>query len=94
MSEKAPPDNWLGLDKLQHFLISAHLSLYTYQVSQESYNNTPPTARVEAVGLVISIGIGKELMDRQKPSDCFSYKDLVADALGIGLGLFIGHNLK
>lgn len=94
MAEKTQPDRWLALDKLQHLLISAHLSLYTYKVSLESYDNTPPTARAQAVGLVISIGIGKELMDRHKPDDRFSYKDLIADALGIGLGLFIGHNLK
>ncbi len=94
IAEKTQPDNWLALDKLQHLLISAHLSLYTYKVSLESYNNTSSTARAQAVGLVISIGIGKELMDSDKPDDRFSYKDLIADALGIGLGLFIGHNLK
>ena len=87
-------DRWISVDKLQHFLISAHLSFYTYKVSRESFNNIPATARIEATGLVLSIGIGKELLDSRKPKDRFSYKDLIADALGIGLSLVIGHNLK
>ena len=94
LAGEPPPDRWLGIDKLQHLLFSTHLSLLSYKVSRDSYHNTTTTARAESVGLVFSLGIGKEFLDSNKPNDRFSYRDLIADALGIGLGLILGHNLK
>lgn len=90
----APPDQWLAVDKLQHLVFSAHLTLLSYQVARQSYYNTATTSRIESAMLVLSLGVGKEVWDSKKPNDKFSYKDLVADALGIGLGLILGHNLK
>jgi uncharacterized protein YfiM (DUF2279 family) len=94
LAGEPPPDRWLGIDKLQHLIFSTHLSLLSYKVSRDSYHNTTTTARAESVGLVFSLGIGKEFLDSNKPNDRFSYRDLIADALGIGLGLILGHNLK
>ena len=92
--ENDPPDRWLSVDKLQHLIISSHLTLLSYKIAHESYHNTPAASRIESVGLVLSIGLGKEFRDSRKPIRKFSYKDLVADALGVALGLIIGHNLK
>jgi uncharacterized protein YfiM (DUF2279 family) len=33
--------------------------------------------------------LGKEVYDERRPNGKFSYKDLVADVLGIGVGLWI-----
>jgi len=94
LAGQPPPERWLAIDKLQHFMFSAHLSLLSYKASRDSFHNTTSTARVESVGLVFSLGIGKDLLDSRQPEGRFSYKDLIADALGIGLGLILGHNLK
>ena len=94
LAGEPPPDRWLAVDKLQHFIFSTHLTLLSYKVSRDSFHNTTTTARAESVSLVFSLGIGKELLDSAKPDDRFSYRDLIADALGIGLGLILGHNLK
>lgn len=92
--EQAPRDSWLAYDKLKHFVISCHLTTLVYQVSHRSYYNNSSTAALQGVGLVFTLGIGKELTDRRKPKGRFSLKDLTADALGIGVGLILGHNLK
>jgi uncharacterized protein YfiM (DUF2279 family) len=94
LAGEPPPDRWLAVDKLQHLIFSTHLSLLSYKVSRDSYHNTTATARAESIGLVFSLGIGKEFLDSHKPNGRFSYRDLIADALGIGLGLLLGHNLK
>ena len=92
--ENDPNDRWLSTDKLQHLVVSIHLTLLSYKIAHQSYHNTPAISRMESAGLVLSIGLGKEFRDSRKPSGKFSYKDLAADALGIALGLIIGHNLK
>ena len=88
------PDRWFTADKLKHFVFSAHLTLLSYKVVLDSYHNTPASSRAVSFGMVLSLGLSKEAWDNQKPKDKFSYKDLVADGCGIGLGLILGHNLK
>lgn len=92
--EKAAQDQWLTFDKFQHFFLSTHLTVLSYEVYHRSYHNTKETSRYFSSGLVLSFGIGKEVVDSKKSNGKFSYKDLVADGLGIILGLSIAHNLK
>jgi uncharacterized protein YfiM (DUF2279 family) len=87
-------DDWLGTDKLQHAVFSAHLTLLSYKALRQSYHNTPGSSRAGAIFVVFSLGASKEVADSRKPNDRFSYKDLIADAVGIGVGLILGHNLK
>jgi len=92
--EKAVKDKWLGFDKFQHFFLSTHLTVFSYEVHHRSYHNTKESSRYFSSGLVVTIGIGKETWDSKKPRGKFSYKDLIAGGLGIILGLSIAHNLK
>lgn len=68
--------NRIGIDKVLHFLVSFSLTLIG--------------GLFEFPGIIISsiltliIGIVKEFLD-----DVFSWGDLYADSLGIGLGIFI-----
>ncbi len=92
--DKAVKDKWVSFDKFQHFFLSTHLIVLSYEVYHRSYDNTKESSRYFSSGLVLSLGIGKEVMDSKKPKGKFSYKDLAADGLGIILGLAVTHNLK
>jgi uncharacterized protein YfiM (DUF2279 family) len=91
---KAVNDKWLSFDKFQHFFLSTHLTVLSYEIYHRSYNNTRESSRYFSSGLVLTLGIGKETWDSRKPKGKFSYKDLIADGLGIILGLSIANNLK
>jgi uncharacterized protein YfiM (DUF2279 family) len=82
-------DKWIARDKLEHFGVSAFLSGVSYSVFRDFYNNDRKSSVCLSAGLTFSLGLGKELYDQKTPRGRFSYKDLVADVLGMGLGLWI-----
>jgi uncharacterized protein YfiM (DUF2279 family) len=82
-------DRWLAWDKVEHFGISAYLSIVSYKIYHDFYHNRKETSLYFSSGLTFSLGLGKEVYDEKRPNGKFSYKDLVADVLGIGLGLWI-----
>ncbi|OGC76687.1 MAG: hypothetical protein A2145_06425 [candidate division Zixibacteria bacterium RBG_16_40_9] len=92
--EKAAKDKWLSFDKFQHFFLSTHLTVLSYEIYHRSYHNTKESSKYFSSGLVVTVGIGKEVLDSRKPKGKFNFKDLVADGLGIILGLTIANNLK
>jgi len=83
------PDKWLAWDKLEHLGISAFFSATLYNVSHDFYYNDQKSSIYLSSGLTFSLGLGKEFYDRKIRKSKFSYKDLTADILGIGLGLWI-----
>jgi uncharacterized protein YfiM (DUF2279 family) len=82
-------DRWLAWDKLEHFGVSAFLSTFSYEVYHDFYNNNEESSLCFSCGLTFSLGLGKEICDDKRPEGRFSYKDLVADVLGIAAGLWI-----
>jgi putative lipoprotein len=82
-------DRWLAWDKVEHFGVSAYLSAVSYKIYHDFYNNHREPSLYFSGILTLSLGLGKELYDKKKPNGKFSYKDLVADVLGIGVGLWI-----
>jgi uncharacterized protein YfiM (DUF2279 family) len=82
-------DTWLAWDKLEHFGVSAYLSCVSYKIYHDFYHNHKESSLYFSGGFTFSLGLGKEVHDQKKPHGKFSYKDLVADILGIGLGLWI-----
>ena len=82
-------DRWLGLDKLEHFGVSAFLSALSYEIYHDFYNNGEESSLSFSCGLTFSLGLGKDICDEKKPNGRFSYKDLVADILGTAAGLWI-----
>jgi uncharacterized protein YfiM (DUF2279 family) len=83
------PDKWIAWDKLEHLGISAFFSATLYNVSHDFYYNDRKSSLYLSSGLTFSLGLGKEFYDRDIRKTRFSYKDLTADILGIGLGLWI-----
>jgi uncharacterized protein YfiM (DUF2279 family) len=83
------PDKWLAWDKLEHLGVSTFFSATLYNVSHDFYYNDQESSIYLSSGLTFSLGLGKEFYDRKIRKGKFSYKDLVADILGIGLGLWI-----
>ncbi len=82
-------DRWLAWDKLEHFGVSAFLSGLSYEVYHDFYNNGEKSSLCFSCGLTFSLGLGKEVYDEKRSDGRFSYKDLVADALGIATGVWI-----
>lgn len=82
-------DKWLAWDKVEHFGVSAYLFVISYKIYHDFYHNHKESSLYFSGGLTFGLGVGKEFYDKGRPKGKFSYKDLVADALGIGLGLWI-----
>jgi uncharacterized protein YfiM (DUF2279 family) len=78
-------DSWFGIDKIKHFFISAFVESISYSALQAAHVKRRP-ALAGAIGFTAAIGVAREIHDRKKPSNRFSYKDLTWDALGIGAG--------
>src|SRR5215210_3417964 len=87
-------DSWFGIDKIKHFFISAFVESISYSALQAAHVKRRP-ALVAAIGLTAGIGVARELHDRKKPGNRFSYKDLTWDALGITAGaVMLNHTNK
>lgn len=80
-------DRWIARDKAQHVVFSG---LWTLS-SQYVFVNTAGLTEEEALPLSIassaSVGVAKELYDASRPTGQVSGKDLVANAVGIGLAV-------
>jgi uncharacterized protein YfiM (DUF2279 family) len=83
------PDKWFAWDKAEHLGVSAFLSGVSFSVFRDFYHNDKESSLCFSVSLTLGLGLGKEFHDFKKPGGRFSYKDLLADVLGIGLGLLI-----
>jgi len=82
-------DKWFAFDKIEHLGVSAFLSGVSYSVFRDFYYNKKKSSAYFSVSLTFSAGLGKEFHDLKTPKGRFSYKDLVADILGLGLGLWL-----
>lgn len=83
------PDKWFARDKAEHLGVSAFLSGVSCSVFRDFYNNRERSSVYFSAALTFTLGLGKEFYDRGSPQGKFSYKDLVADILGITLGILI-----
>jgi uncharacterized protein YfiM (DUF2279 family) len=85
----AHEDEWLGADKVFHFVGSflmvgigtwAHSRCHRHGIEQDIRFGT---------GLTFSLGMVKELLDERQDTNRFSWKDMVANVLGIFLAALI-----
>ena len=79
-----PQDRWLAPDKLRHLTTSAVLTGVAFQ-GYDRMSYTSRRAQACAALSALALGVLKEVRDRRKTY--FSWKDLIADLLGIGLGV-------
>lgn len=82
-------DKWWGKDKAGHFLVSAFLAGVCHNIYQNELQNKKDHSLYFSTGFTFSLGLGKEIYDQTRPQKRFSYKDLIYDLLGIGVGLLI-----
>lgn len=88
MTASKRKDPWLGKDKFQHFLVSAFLTGYTYLALNESLDVSKDHATVWGGSVSLSLGIGKEALDLKSKKGHASFKDLLADVLGVAFAVF------
>jgi len=83
------PDKWFARDKAEHLVVSTFLSGVSYSVFRDFYCNREESSLYFSAILTFGAGLGKEFYDGRTPQGKFSYKDIVADVLGIALGILI-----
>jgi len=82
-----PKDRWFAVDKYQHVVASAFLMGVSYNMARVEGKITLKNAIVLGCSFSFSLGITKEVRDYFHPKGVASFKDIVADVLGIGLGI-------
>lgn len=80
-------DQWLARDKARHVVFSGLWTLSTQYVLVSKANWREPAALPASVASGAAVGLAKELYDASQPTGTISGKDLVADAVGIGLAV-------
>jgi uncharacterized protein YfiM (DUF2279 family) len=89
-----PRDSWFGIDKIKHFFISAFIESVTYSALQAAHVKRRP-ALAGAIGVTAALGVAREIHDKRKPGNRFSYRDLTWGALGITAGAaMLSHTIK
>ncbi len=83
------PDKWFALDKVKHFLVSFSLVGSGYHLLANRIGVEKSYSTAGSIGGTFALGIAKELYDAWLPEDIFSYRDLIYDILGIGIGYFV-----
>lgn len=84
-----PADPWLGKDKADHFIVSAFLAGTCYYWARTELRQTHDTAVIFSLSCTGGIGLAKELYDGLSQRGTPSWKDLLADFLGIGIGILM-----
>jgi len=76
-------DQWLAIDKVQHFMYSSFVSLGTQYVLVNKIQMDEQGALPLSSLLSFSAGLLKEIHDNSSKNGFFSIKDMVANSFGI-----------
>jgi len=88
--EERVRDEWLGRDKAMHLITSMAIVGIGYYTAYYWAGEGHSCSTAVGIGVSLCAGIGREIWDgTMKTPRHFSYKDLVWDAIGIGLGVLI-----
>ncbi len=92
----APPttaskDEWFAKDKLQHFTASFLIGVLSYSIARGG-EASKDDASIIGFSSASTCGIAKEINDEVKRND-WSYKDLVWDLIGGGVGVSVSNVL-
>ena len=82
-------DDWIAIDKLQHFSYSLLISLGCQYVLVNKMYNTEKSSLPISSAFSFSAGLLKELNDQKGKNGYFSLKDMVANVGGIMVGAII-----
>ena len=76
-------DDWIAIDKLQHFSYSLLISLGCQYILVNKMNNNEKSSLPISSAFSFSAGLLKELNDHKGKNGYFSLKDMVANLGGI-----------
>ncbi len=82
-------DLWFGTDKLKHFLAAAVFTAASRHHLEQSAKLSEKSAGWTAISLTFSLSVAKEARDGWTGKGNASFKDLVADGLGMGIGILL-----
>jgi len=82
-------DDWFGEDKIRHVAGSMIATTFTAQIAMRQFEASQRDAVKVGIGLTFSLGLVKESIDRTRPNNFFSWKDLTANLVGITLGVLL-----
>ena len=89
MANNHSKDRWFGKDKADHLCASAFLYGFGYYVAMKELDAHQLNAKKGAAAFSLSLGLVKELYDWKSQKGMFSVKDMIADVIGIGIGMVI-----
>jgi uncharacterized protein YfiM (DUF2279 family) len=78
-------DQWLGKDKMDHFTASAFVAGAQYYVLRGELEQSHAQSLRFAIAGTMVLGVAKEIYDGVSRRGTPSFKDVVADVVGIGL---------
>ena len=87
-SEAQAQDNWLGADKVLHFVANIAITTASYSVAMTAWDMDQDEALALGVGISSAVSLAKELYDLHTDG-LFSGRDLVWDALGMGTAVLL-----
>ncbi len=82
-------DKWFGTDKGRHLLGSAICTIGATKCLQRSADADQRKSLFIGAGFTLSLGMAKECRDATEAKNHFSYKDLIADIIGVIIGGFL-----
>ena len=82
-TEPVLKDDWIAIDKVQHFSYSLLISLGCQYILVNKMNNTEESSLPISSAFSFSAGLLKELNDQKGKNGYFSSKDMVANFGGI-----------
>ena len=88
-TEPVLKDDWIAIDKVQHFSYSLLISLGCQYILVNKMNNTEESSLPISSAFSFSAGLLKELNDQKGKNGYFSLKDMVANVVGIMVGAII-----
>lgn len=82
-------DHWIAWDKFHHFTTSALLVCAGSAGAHQTLGYRQSESEIWGIGISFSLGLSKEFHDMRQPGNHFCWKDVAADILGIGFGIWI-----
>lgn len=87
-SKARAQDDWLGADKIMHFVANIAITTVSYTVAVNAWEMEQDEALAFGVGISSAVSLAKEIYDLHTDG-LFSGKDLVWDALGMGTAVLL-----
>ena len=85
-------DDWLGKDKFDHAVTSVGMVTAQFYFLHQELDVKTSKSRQIAAGSTLAIGLAKEVYDKVSRRGTPSWKDLLADVVGVGVAVILVTN--